>query len=57
MPNYHIKFSAQEPVWGEIDVVPANNPGEAEDFATDEINNLYPEYTDIEIVEVSEIKI
>jgi hypothetical protein len=55
MPNYRIKFSAQEPVWGEIDVLPANTPGEAEDFATDEINSLYPEYTDIEIVEVSEI--
>ncbi len=56
MPNYNIKYSAVQPVWGEIDIMPANNSGEAADFAVDEINDSFPEYSEVEIVEIIEIK-
>lgn len=56
MPNFNIKYSAFEPVWGEIEILPANNAQEAEDFARDEISMSNPDYSDIEIVEVKEIK-
>lgn len=56
MPNYEVEFSAFEPVFGRIDVLPANNEVEAQGYADDEIALMYPEYTDVEITRIIEIK-
>lgn len=56
MPNYKIEYSAREPVYGELEFVPANNEIDAGLAADDEIAVTYPEYTDFEVTKITEIK-
>jgi hypothetical protein len=55
MPNYKIEFMGKEPVWGQIDVLPAATETQAMIQADDEIAAVYPEYSDVEITKVTEI--
>jgi hypothetical protein len=57
MANYKIEFMGKEPVWGAIDMIPADDEGQARNFADDEIFATFPDYTDVEITKVTEIVI
>jgi hypothetical protein len=55
MPYFEVEFTGSIPEFGTVDLQ-AENEEEAKEIAIKEVEKTYPEYYDIEVVKVSEIK-
>jgi hypothetical protein len=55
MTNYKINYEASIPEFGEI-TLEADSADDAEEKAYAEVAKLFPEYLDVEVTMVSEIK-
>lgn len=54
MNMFNIEFTGNIKEWGQVEVE-ADDPEQAEDFALEQIKDLYPEYEDVEIETIKEI--
>ncbi len=52
---YEVQFVGYVPEWNSVNVGNATTEDEVEELAINEIENLYPEMVDIEILEVKKI--
>lgn len=54
MTHYQIDYSYQVPEWGTIDLT-ADNAEQAEEFALEQIKELFPEILEIEIDDIKAV--